>query len=349
MDLDLRKQQILNAVVQDYVLTAEPVGSQILVERYALGVKSATVRNELAELSERGFLRQPHTSAGRVPSDRGYRFYVNRLMPLLPFQHLAVQQVQSALLSAESELDTILRKTCQLLSQLTNLPAVATSPEAPDDTRLRQIFLSPAATDKALLVLLLSTGRTEHRLLPDATLSATAALELANALNATYSEKPLTELRRIQSSAELPPPELRAYTPLWQRLVRELVQSIQGIAENVPVYVEGTQSVLAQPEFRDVDRLSQFFRVLQERAAVLELLRIEAVEQEFAIRIGEELGRPELHAFAVVSSPYFVGTRERGSIGVVGPTRMDYSAAVTSVRFLAHTLSELLTHHAIAA
>ncbi|WP_395092068.1 heat-inducible transcriptional repressor HrcA [Armatimonas sp.] len=348
MDLDLRKQRILSAVVQDYVLTAEPVGSQILVERYALGVKSATVRNELAELSERGFLRQPHTSAGRVPSDRGYRFYVNRLMPLTPLGRPEAQRIQQTLLSVESEFDAILRKTCQLLNQLTQLPAVVTSPEAPDDTRLRQVFLSPTATDKALLMLLFSTGRTEHRLLPDVALSATEALTLTSALNARLRDKPLSELRRIAQESELPPVELAGKARLWQRLVRELVQVMQSITENTPVFVEGTRSVLAQPEFRDVERLSQLFVILQERAALLELLHHEA-ELELAVRIGEELGRPELACFAVVSSPYFVGTRERGSIGVIGPTRMDYSVAAVSVRFLASTLSELLTQLAVSA
>ena len=348
MDLDLRKQRILSAVVQDYVLTAEPVGSQILVDRYALGVKSATVRNELAELSERGFLHQPHTSAGRVPSDRGYRFYVNRLMPLVPLGRPETQHIQQTLHSVESELDAILRKTCQLLHQLTKLPAVATSPEAPDDTRLRQIFLSPTTPDKALLVLLFSTGRTEHRLLPGISMSATEALTLANALNARLGDKPLKELRRIAQENELPPAELGAKASLWQRLVRELVQATQSVTENTPVFVEGSRSVLAQPEFRDIDRLSQLFVILQERAAVLELLHHEA-ETELAVRIGEELGRPELACFAVVSSPYYIGTRERGSIGVIGPTRMDYSAAAVSVRFLASTLSELLTQLAVTA
>jgi heat-inducible transcriptional repressor len=349
MDLDLRKQRILNAVVQDYVLTAEPVGSHLLVERYELGVKSATVRNELAELSERGFLRQPHTSAGRVPSDLGYRFYVNRLMVLSPLARLERLQIQQALRSAESELDAILRKTCQLLTQLTQLPAVATSPEAPDETYLRQVFLSSAAADKALLVFLFSTGRTEHRLLAEAPLSATDALTLANALTDRFCDKPLTELRRTVRETEVAPSELVGLGRLWQRLVRELVLVIQSVAENVPVIVEGSQSVLAQPEFRDVECLSQFFVMLQERAAMLELLRMEAAEKDVEVRIGKELGRPELQSFAVVSSPYFVGTRERGSIGVIGPTRMDYGVAVTHVRFLAQALSGLLTSLAATA
>ena len=123
MDLDLRKQRILSAVVQDYVLTAEPVGSQILVERYALGVKSATVRNELAELSERGFLRQPHTSAGRVPSDRGYRFYVNRLMPLTPLGRPEAQRIQQTLLSG-------LKIPAE--PRLKPLPSESSSPRSPN-------------------------------------------------------------------------------------------------------------------------------------------------------------------------------------------------------------------------
>lgn len=348
MDLDLRKQRILGAVVEDYVQTAEPVGSHLLVERYALGVKSATVRNELAELSERGFLRQPHTSAGRVPSDLGYRFYVNRLMVLSPLARLESQRIQQALRSAESELDAILRRTCQLLTQLTQLPALATPPEAVDNTRLRQVFLSPAAADRALLVLLFSTGRTEHRLLADAPVSASEALALAGALSAQFGERSLAELRGLSPNESEPPHALQGSTRLWERLVRELVQVIQSVTENVPVFVEGTQSVLAQPEFRDVECLSQFFVVLQERAAMLELLRMEAVQQEVAVRIGAELGRPELQPFAVVSSPYFIGTREQGSIGVIGPTRMNYSVAVTHVKFIAQTLTRLLTQLATA-
>ena len=114
MELDLRKQKILQAIVQDYVTTAEPVGSHVLVERYSLGVKSATIRNEMAEMSDWGYLRQPHTSAGRVPSDRGYRFYVNRLMPLPVIQQGESDRIRRAVESASTEFDAILRRTCAL-------------------------------------------------------------------------------------------------------------------------------------------------------------------------------------------------------------------------------------------
>lgn len=347
LDLDPRKQKILNAIVQDYIATAEPVGSQVLVERYDLGVKSATIRNEMAEMSDLGYLRQPHTSAGRVPSDRGYRFFVNRLMILSPVTDTEARHIQAALCSAENELDAILKQTCRLLTQMTNLPVVVTSPEEVDGTELRQIFVSPAAADKALLVLLLSTGRTEHRLLPELRLAATDALLIANALNERFGDQPLSLLRVIDLERERPPVELSHLRPLWLRLVRELVQVARGVAENRPVFFEGTQNVLVQPEFRDVERLGQFFALLQERAALLELLGIEAAAQGWAIQIGEEVPHLNFAALSVVSSPYFVGTRERGTIGVVGPTRMNYSRAVTSVRFMAGVLTELLTRLAV--
>jgi heat-inducible transcriptional repressor len=348
MDLDLRKQRILQAIVQDYIATAEPVGSHILVERYSLGVKSATIRNEMAEMSERGYLRQPHTSAGRIPSDLGYRFYVNRLMPLPVIQEGEANQIRSAVISASSELDAILRKTCQLLAEMTRLPAVATAPDA-DETELRQIFLSPAGADKTLLVMLLSNGRTEHRMLFDTHLTAADALLLANALNERFSGATLATLRGGVRD-EKPPRELSPLAPLWTRVVAEMTAVVRSLREETAMYVEGTTAALAQPEFRDVERLGQFFGMLQERAAVLEMLggALGGMAKNtpgltVQVVIGEEMGRPERNEYSVVSSTYYIGGRESGSIGVFGPTRMDYSRAAAAVELMSRTVSDILT------
>ena len=350
MDLDFRKQRILQAVVQDYVATAEPVGSQVLVERYSLGVKSATIRNELAEMSERGYLRQPHTSAGRVPSDRGYRFYVNRLMSLPVVQEGEITRIRTAVESAASELDTVLRQTCKLLAGLTSLPAVATPPDA-DDTELRQAFLSPVATDKALLVLLFSTGRTENRLLDEMQLTASDALQLANGLNERYAGWSLSALRAL-SSDDTPPAALAPFAFTWRRLVREVVASART-GTDTPVVVEGTQTVFNHPEFRDVERLAQFLSTLQERAAMLEMLGRAVAPQNGGrttvhVAIGGELGLPELSDYSVVSAAYFVGGRERGSIGVLGPTRMDYAHVAAAVELMARTMGDVLTRLSVA-
>jgi heat-inducible transcriptional repressor len=350
MELDLRKQRILQAIVQDYVATAEPVGSHVLVERYALGVKSATIRNEMAELSERGLLRQPHTSAGRVPSDLGYRFYVNRLMPLPVLQEGEANRMRQAVESASSELDAIVRQTCRLLADMTRLPAVATPPDA-DHTELRQIFVTPAGTRSTLLVLLFSTGRTENRLL-DVPLSAADALQLANALNERLGGATVSTLRTGAFADEPAPSELTRLTPAWARLTSEIAGAVRAIAAEAPIFVEGTHSVLEMPEFRDVERLAQFLRTIQERAAVLEMLgralNAAGPPGSVQVTIGEEAGRPELADYSLVSSPYFVGDRERGTIAVFGPTRMDYGRASAAVDLMARTMTELLTRLSVA-
>jgi heat-inducible transcriptional repressor len=363
-DLDARKQRILQAIVEDYVATAEPVGSHILVQRYSLGVKSATIRNEMAEMSERGYLRQPHTSAGRVPSDRGYRFYVNRLMGLPVVQDGEAAQMRQAVADASAELEGILRKTCQLLSALTRLPAVATPPAA-IDTELRQLFVSPIGSDKTLLVLLFSNGRTESRIIDGLSMTASDALRLSNGLNDRFAGESLAALRGTPAVPDGEfgiPGELRSLRSAWTRLVIEIGIAARASGNDTDMYVEGTHAALEHPEFREVERMGQFLSMLQERAAVLEMLGralsappgVSAVSWSVAsgapvqVAIGEEMGRPEMADFSVVSSTYYVGTRESGSIGVLGPTRMDYSRAYAAVDLMARTVSDLLTRLSVA-
>ena len=275
-------------------------------------------------------------------------------MPLPVLQEGEALLMQQAVESASTELDAILRRTCQLLAQMTRLPAVATPPDA-DDTELRQIFVTPAGADKALLVLLFSTGRTENRLLTGH-LSASDALRLANALNERWGGAALVALR-VSAVADAPPPdEIAALAPLWGRICAEMVAAARSVADDTAMVVEGTHSVLQLPEFRDVERLGQFLATLQERAALLEMLgcalppvgTLPASRRAVAVTIGEEIGWPGMADYAVVSSPYYVGDRERGAIGVVGPTRMDYSRAAAAVGMMARTLSDLLTRLTVA-
>ncbi len=363
MELDARKQRILQVIVEDYVATAEPIGSQVLVQRYSLGVKSATVRNEMAEMSERGYLRQPHTSAGRVPSDMGYRFYVNRLMALPLIQEVEAAKIRETVSSASSELDAILRKTCQLLTVMTRLPSLATT-HALNDTMLRQTFVSPAGAAKTLVVLLFSTGHTESRLVSDLALSASDALLLANALNTHFSGTSIVALRALSSDAEIVPGELWKLAEAWNTLCREMALAARAASDSADeMVIEGAHAALEHPEFRDVDRLSQYLTLIQERAALLEMLeralatatvvfpqtpRSAFPASQVQVTIGEECGLPGMADYAVVSSPYYVGTREAGAIGVFGPTRMDYARSSAAVDLMARTVGEILTRLSVA-
>ncbi|MBC8139844.1 MAG: heat-inducible transcription repressor HrcA, partial [Armatimonadetes bacterium] len=314
--------------------------------RYALGVKSATLRSEMAEMSDLGYLRQPHTSAGRVPSDRGYRFYVGKLMVPAPIAPDETARIRVAVRSASSELDAVIRKTCVLLTAMTRLPAIATAPNA-QDTRIKQVFVSPASENQVLLVILFSTGHTETRLLSGVAVSASDALTLANALNERLVNR---ELSAPQSGDA--PPQIAHLSKPFAKLLTEIGAATRALTENAPLFVEGTQTVWEHPEFKDVEKLSGFLTLLQERAALLEVLTQSlATESEtphpVRYAIGQEIGHAS-GEYSMVSAPYRIGNTHRGSIGVFGPTRMDYARASSAVELMAQTMSDFLTRLSVA-
>ncbi len=343
MELDERKQKILSAVVRDYVETVKPLGSEELASRHRWGIKSATIRNELAELSDLGLLRQPHTSAGRIPSDRGYRFYVDHLMelPLGDTSLLPVLDEEDQAL----EMERLLRRTCALLTRTTSYTSVATPPR-PADTHINQIFISPAGDDRLLLVLILSTGQVENRLLcpaPPEAASATASdiAAVANALNAALAGQAIDALPAAPSAApgELAPP-LRA---LYETLIAAARQMAQAAAEDDSIYLEGASEILRQPEFKDVAKIECVLETLQRGTLLFQTLSRALLGADVTVVIGAENHVPAMTECSVVSASYYVGTRKRGTLGVVGPTRMDYDRAVPAVGFFSRTLSRTLT------
>ncbi len=336
MSLDERKRKILGAVVRDYVDTVRPVGSEDLAARHAWGVKSATIRNEMAELSELGYLRQPHTSAGRIPSDQGYRFYVDHLMVA---RDIGAQGEDRRDDTISLDLDALLRETCALLTRMTSYTSVATPPR-PADTVISQVFLSPTGDGRLLLALLLSTGQVENRLIPDLTdLSGADVVSLANALSAAYSGKSLDTI-----TASVPPTE---FGPSLRATYRTLEQAIRHAAlrasDEESVYLEGTSEILRQPEFRDASKLDSVFETLQKRTLLFQTLSRALLGPNVAVVIGSENHVVTMHECSVVTASYYIGTRERGTIGVVGPTRMDYDRAVPAVGFFARALTQTLS------
>ena len=341
MDIDARKQKILGAVVRDYVETVKPLGSEELAARHQWGIKSATIRNELAELAELGLLRQPHTSAGRIPSDLGYRFYVDHL--------LTAREIDEPTLSGEDtqalEMERLLRRTCALLTQATSYTSVATPPR-PADTQVRQVFVTPAGDDRLLIVLLLSTGQMENRLFcPDADaatpVSPAEAVLLANALTESLSGQELDTLAALTLDAPLAlPPALRTLYGLLTAAIRQMAQAA---AEEDSVYIEGASEILRQPEFRDVAKIESVLETLQRGTLVFQTLSRVLLGPDVSVVIGAENHIPAMSECSFVTASYYVGTRRRGTLGVVGPTRMDYDRAVPAVGFFSRALSRTLT------
>jgi heat-inducible transcriptional repressor len=338
MELDQRKQILLHTIVDVYVRRAEPVGSEWLASHQNLGVRSATIRNELAEMTEMGYLRQPHTSAGRVPSDQGYRYYVDRLMSwakLTPAEAIAIRGIGRM---ADGDVEGLLTQTCRVLTSLTRLTSVA-SPPVPDEPRVRQVHLVQMAETQLLLVVVMESGQILHRFtsVPQR-LKPIEVDVLSRVLDDLFRAQPLGQPVAVPEALPEAPgrePALRALAAAVQRALRQ--------DEDEEFVLEGASHILGQPEFRDVNKVEPIIRLLEQRKSAFETLRTLLADASMTVIIGAENPRAEMQECSLVAARYGVGSRMSGWIGLLGPTRMPYQRALPAVEMAARALSQALT------
>lgn len=341
--IDDRKQVILKAVVTDYVRTAEPVGSHTLMAHYSFGVKSATIRNEMAELAELGYLHQPHTSAGRIPSDRGYRFFVDRLMGSGGLARAEAADVRDRLSPRRAEMDIILEQTCRILSDLAHYASVATHPVF-KDVKISHISIAHVGQDKLLALLVLDNGRVLHEFLE---LSAESRkidpVTATNFLTRMLCGKTLESASATQVEAE----QRADLRELFVNVV-EFIKRESGEVDETDVTTEGTGYIVQQPEFRDARRLEAVLSVLEQRSALYKLFSSVYLGPEVTVIIGSENPLEQMRDCSFVGARYKIAGRTAGTIGILGPTRMDYRRSVSAVDFMARNLGELLTALSVA-
>lgn len=340
-ELDERKQAILRTIVRDFILDGQPVGSRRVVDELDLQVSAATVRADMAALEQAGLIRQPHTSAGRIPTDQGYRYYVDRLASLDVVKVQPTDVVDQTLLDA-TDVEDLLRRTSSVLSRLTRLTALVTAPRM-DRSRLRHIELVALGTSTVLLVFIADTGRVEKRLLDlDAPVADVDVQRARYVVNSAAAGLRLTDAYDAISGVSLAaPPELR-------RLLDRVADTIQaGLATAVPatdrVFVGGAAQLALRATDETVERLADVYDMLEEQVVLLSMLRETLKKDDPAVRIGSELRCDELTPFAMVASTYGTGGDALGSVGLLGPTRMDYGQAVLAVRSVASSLERALT------
>lgn len=336
-ELDPRKQAILNAVVIEYVRAAEPVGSEMLVHRYPLGVKSATVRNELAEMSDLGYLEQPHTSAGRIPSDSGYRYYVDRLIVHKEPEPDSKQKVQIIARDGDA-LQTMLRDTARVLSRISQLLSVAATVKR-SSVGVRTAMVTALGPQQALLVLVLTNGQIENRMLecpPGLTLEDIGVVN--DDLKSSVAGKALRTLARAKHQTTKSGP------------VASLLQSVFGSIRTMAgdltrglVITEGEEFMLAQPEFlRDAVALKGLLETVSNSDLISDALG-QASDRETKVTIGRENKLETMHQVSLIRRSFYVGEDEAGFIAVLGPTRMSYEKSIPMVDFTANAISESLT------
>ncbi|HEY3753228.1 MAG TPA: heat-inducible transcriptional repressor HrcA [Pseudonocardiaceae bacterium] len=337
MNADERRFEVLRAIVADYVSTQEPVGSKVLVERYNLGVSSATVRNDMAALEDEGYIAQPHTSAGRVPTDKGYRLFVDRLSEIKPLTSAERRAIQSFLEGA-IDLDDVLKRSVRLLAQLTRQVAVVQYPML-NRSAVRHLEVVSITPARLMLVLITDTGRVDQRMVDlGDVVNDDAVSRLRSQLNAAMVGERLAEASA--KVAELPdkaPSELR---DVMVRICSVLIESLVDHPEE-RLILGGTAN-LTRNVADFPGSLRQVLEALEEHVVVLKLLAATRDAGTVTVRIGEENEAHEMRSTSVVSVGYGSGVAPLGGMGVVGPTRMDYPGTIAAVRAVANYVGDIL-------
>lgn len=338
---DERKLQVLQAIVQDYVSTSEPVGSKALLDRHQLGVSAATVRNDMAALEEEGLIAAPHTSAGRIPTDAGYRLYVDKLSQLKPLSR-AERNAIEAFLVRSVDLDDVVSRTVRLLSSLTGQAAVVQYPSLNAAT-VRHIELVPRAEDRLTLVVILSTGQVEQRVIELARPLAEAdADELIGDLRSGLNER-TAGLRRFAASNALSDwsAVLASEAPGANVEILDAVAAVLAEEREDRVLLGGTANLVRSSDF--ALSIGPLLDALEEHVVLLRLMTRERSEHGtdgVAVRIGTENTITGLTNTSVVTTSYDTGSL--ASLGVLGPTRMDYPSTMAAVRAVARYVADIL-------
>jgi heat-inducible transcriptional repressor len=335
--LDDRKLDVLRAIVQDFVSTNEPVGSKALVERHHLGVSPATVRNDMAALEDEGYIAQPHTSAGRVPTEKGYRLFVDRLSTVKPLSGAERRAIEQ-FLDGALDLDDVVRRTVRLLAQLTRQVAVVQYPSL-DRSLVRHLELVLLSPTRLMLVLITDTGRVEQRVIDlagDIDDASVAALRAR--LNTCLVGNRVTELPTLL--ADFVDSEPAACRPAASAVVAVLLASL--VDRHDDRVIVGGASNLTRLALDFPDSVHPVLEALEEQVVLIKLLGEASRPTELTVRIGDENQYEGLRNASVVTASYGSGSRALASLGVLGPMRMDYPGTMAAVSAVARYVGRIL-------
>lgn len=346
-DLQLtdREELILQAVVHGYVTTAEPVGSRSIVKRFGLDLSPATVRNTMADLEEAGYLQQVHASSGRVPTDSGYRYYVDYLMRVQELTLAERQRIERQFSEKLSDVDDVMRQTSHLLALVSHQAGIVEAPGG-STAEVRRIELMPIATARLAVLIADSLGRVRTLIAPlEAPLESQDLDKLSRFLNDELSGVALDSLAS----------SVRTRMHAWLSEQRELAEQALRMLDLLPtsrhgrLFLEGATQLFEQPEFTDVAKAREVFDLLEERDRLFELLRAAVAKGKplrSSVVIGSEAEERGLSEISVVASPYGVDGKAVGMLGVLGPRRMPYSRLTSIVDYTADMLGRFLTRMA---
>lgn len=342
MELSERKKRLLAAIVERYIATGEPVGSKTLVDALGLSVSSATIRNEMAELSALGYLEQPHTSAGRIPSDAGYRYYVDHLMGRYELPPNEKRLIDAKLEPAAGDARKVLENAGHILAEMTHCAAVSTTP-ADEAAVVRRVELVPIGVRTAMIVMLTSSGILKSRVCKTLSeLTVDMAESFYNIVNANFIGKPAAAMTvaKIQTLAVSLGEKSLSMTPLLVALA-----DVAAMTERTELLLEGQSNLLGYREYeQNAYELIEFLR----RAEAMDRVFSEHPSSEngnLHVLIGEENLFRELQNSSMIFGKYAIAGHESGTLGLVGPTRIDYARLIPSLRYITEIVGKILSEN----
>lgn len=349
---DARGQAVLSAIIKEHLRTGEPVGSRTVSERCAgaAGWSAATIRNVMGELEEAGLVEQPHTSAGRVPTDKGYRYYVDHLVGNTKLSKADLTAIDRTLFVSPADASgspgRLMERVSQLLSQLSENVGIVVSPPLADN-RLQHIEFMQLADGRILVVLVFSSNVVQNKIIRiDVQLSQEELERTARYLNTEFSGKSLLAIRTEILGM------MREEKALYDHLLRNAVmlceRSLEGEGtETGEVYVGGASNILAKPDFADLERLRELFRTFEAKSRLVKILNEclshDSVFGDVHVVIGREHSAPSMQNCTLITAPYRIGVGEAtGTVGVVGPMRIEYARMMAVVNYVAHVVERMM-------
>ena len=338
MELSDRKKLILQAIIDEYIVSAEPVGSRAISKKNELGLSSATIRNEMADLEEMGYLIQPHTSAGRIPSDVGYRFYVNSLMHRYKIGVEAIEQLQREFADRITRLDRAIARAGYLAAAMTDYTTVITSPVG-EKTEIKKLDIVPIADDEVMLIIVTRTVKSR---VINANLRTEECSVFANILNSVLADKTADEINynTIREIENICCDKLNIEPKTIINVLNFIYESISELDDG-EIYVENAKSILKYPEYRDVDKAREIFSFLEDKNNLKKLIAQTASDGVRA-KIGTENEHEILKDCSLVTVNYSLDGNAVGKIGVIGPKRMNYSQVFASLDLISKEIDKLI-------
>lgn len=336
MEMTERKLKILHAIINDYVKSAEPVGSRALSRKFELGISPATIRNEMSDLEEMGYLTHPHTSAGRVPSDKAYRLYVNQMMERQELTLDEKREISRELQANIREFDRTIEHAARILSKITNLTSFAVTPTAADDT-IKFVNLLPVDDRTVVMMIVSDTGKVSNTALKLELPCSNDNLQLlAKSMTYKYRGRTLTDVL-TGNIIECFQNDVEAMDKLEQDIMPDFLKTLEEML-NVQLYMDGMTNIFDLPEYNDIERAKSFFNLFSHKDEFIKTVINR--DTGMIVTIGEENMDEQMNDYSMITATYSVDGKQVGKIGVIGPKRMRYDKITSIMEYLTENLNQ---------